>query len=157
MYVARQDRGSGREHLVDQVFGRVSSASRSCDRDGGVSRLLEPAHKRRKLVSGIAQNSKQVVDEAGHVAWMSAQHEHKAYDDDPADCPSQGYRSCDGARIQLRAAIRATTIAARCSLLARFAFALETRLIQGTYPQAPSRGMPGTDRSHAGQDGHGDR
>jgi hypothetical protein len=42
-------------------------------------------------------------------------------------------------------------------LLARFAFALETRLIQGTYPQAPSLGMPGTDRGHAGQDGHGGR
>jgi len=88
---------------------------------------------------------------------MSAQHEHKAYDDDPADCPGQGYRSCDAACIQLQAAIRVASIAARCSLLARFAFALETRLIQGTYPQAPSLGMPGTDRGHAGKDGHGGR
>ena len=114
-------------------------------------RLLELVHKRRKLVSGIAQNGKQVVDEAGHAAGMSAQHEYKAYDDEPADCPGQGYRSCDGARVHLRAAIRAAAIAARRSLLARSAFALKTRLIQGTYPQAPSLGMPGTDRSHAGQ------
>jgi len=130
-------------------------AWRSCDREGGVSRALEPAHKGRKLVSGTAQNRKQVVDEAGHAAGMSAQHEHETYYDGPADCPGQGYRSGDAAGIQLPAAIRATTIAARCSVLARFAFALETRLIQGMYPQAPSVGMPGTDPSHAGQNGHG--
>ena len=107
------------------------------DRDGGVSRLLEPAHKRRKLISGAPQNRKQVVDEAGHDAGMRAQHEHKAYDDDPADSPAHGYRSCDGACIPLPGAIRAPTTTARCSLLARFAVALETRLIQATYPQAP--------------------
>src|ERR1700757_1819032 len=91
MYVARQDRGSGREHLVDQEFRRLSSASRSCDRDGGVSRLLQPGHKRRKLISGTAKNRKQVVDEAGHAARVGAKHEIKAYDDNPPDCPAQGY------------------------------------------------------------------
>jgi hypothetical protein len=90
MYVARQDRGGSREHLVDQEFAGLSGASRSCDRDGGVSGLLEPAHKRRKLVSGIAQNRRQVVDEGGHGGGMSAQHEHKAHDDEPADCPGHG-------------------------------------------------------------------
>lgn len=70
---------------------------------------------------------------------------------------AKGYRSGDAACIQLPAAIRAAITAARCWLLARFAFALETRLIQGTYPQPPSLGMPATDRGHAGQDGHGGR
>ena len=112
---------------------------------------LEPAQKRRKLVSGAPQNIKQMVDEAGHGAGMSAQHEHEAYDDDPADCSAHGYRSCNEGCIPLPAAIMAATTTARCSLRARFAVALETRLVQATYPQAPFVGIPGADRGHAGQ------
>jgi hypothetical protein len=112
---------------------------------------LEPAQKRRELISGAPQNIKQVVDEAGHGAGMSAQHEHKAYDDNPADCFAHGYRSCNAGCIPLSAAIMAARTTARCSLLARFAVALETRLVQGTYPQAPFVGIPGADRGHSGQ------
>jgi hypothetical protein len=92
-------------------------------RDGGLSRLLEPAHKRRKLVPGAPQNRKQVVDEPGHDSGMCAEHEDKAYDDDPSDCLAHGYRSRQPACIPQPAAIRATTTTARCSLLAQFAVA----------------------------------
>jgi hypothetical protein len=71
-----------------------------------------------------------VLNEAGHDAGMSAQHENKPHDDDPADSPAHRYRSCDAVSIPLLAAIRAATITARCSLLARVAFVLETTLMQ---------------------------
>jgi hypothetical protein len=73
-----------------------------------------------------------MVDEAGHNAGMSAQHEHKPYDDDPANCLAHGYRSRDADLIPLPAATGVATTTARCSLLARFAVALETRLIHAT-------------------------
>lgn len=118
---------------------------------GGVSGLLEPAHERRKLTSGTAQDRGQVLDEADHGAGMSAQHEHEAYDDDPTDSPAHGYWSCDAACIPLPAAIRVAATTARCSLLAPVAFALESKLMQATYPQAPFVGVPVADRGHAGQ------
>ena len=118
----------------------------------GASRLLEAAHERRELISGTAQDREQVLDEAGHGAGMSAQHEHKAYDDDPTDSPAHGYRSCDAACIALPAAIRVAATTARCSLLAPVASALESKLMQATYPQSPSvGGVPVAERGHAGQ------
>ena len=92
---------------ISQVFGWDENARfAGCDLRGDVSRLLEAAHERRKLISGASQNREQVVDEAGHDAGMSAQHEHKAYEDDPADSPAHDYRSCDAAWIPPLAAIR---------------------------------------------------
>ena len=113
--------------------------SRVCASSRGVSGLLEAAHERRKLISGTAQDREQVLDEADHGAGMSAQHEHKAHDDDPTDSPAHGYWSRDADCIPLPAAIRAATTTARCSLLAPVAFALESKLMQATYPQAPFR------------------
>jgi len=55
---------------------------------------------------------------------MSAQHEHKAYKDNPADSLAHGYPSCDAASMALRAAIRTATSDAKRSLLARVAVAL---------------------------------
>jgi len=136
---------------ISQVFGGDENVLfTGFDGDGGGSGLLKAAHERRKLISGAAQNREQVVDEAGHDTGMSAEHEHKAYEDDPADGPAHDYRSCDAGCIALPAAIGAATTTARCSLLSRFAVALETRLIQATYPQAPSVGIPGADGGHAG-------
>jgi len=83
---------------------------------------------------------------------MRAEHEDEAYDDDPSDRPAHGYRSRQPACIPQPAAIRVATTTARCSLLARFAVALKTRLIQATYRQAPSADMPVADRDHASQD-----
>lgn len=116
-----------------------------------VSGLLEAADERGQLVSGTAHDREQVLDEAGHGAGMSAQHEHKAYDDNPADSPAHGYRSCDAGCIPLPIAFRVTVTTARCSLLAPVAFALESKLMRATYPHAPSAGMPVADRGHAGQ------
>jgi hypothetical protein len=118
---------------------------------GDVSGPLEPAHEGRKLICGTTQDREQVLDEDDHGAGMSAQHEHKAYDDDPADSPAHGYRSGDAARIPLPAAIRVAATTARCPLLAPVAFALESELMQATYPQAPSVGVPVAHRGHAGQ------
>jgi hypothetical protein len=47
--------------------------------------MLERAHEPRKLISGAPQERERVEDEAGHDAGMSAQHEHKAYEDQPAN------------------------------------------------------------------------
>jgi hypothetical protein len=117
----------------------------------GVSGLLEAAHERRKLISGTAQDREQMLDEADHGAGMSAQHEHKAYADDPTDSSAHGYRPCDAACIPLPTAIRVAATTARCSLLAPVAFAPESKLIQATYPQPPSVGVPVPDHGHAGQ------
>lgn len=131
---------------------RDSQANLGSRRDGGVSGLLEPAQKRRKLVPGASQDREQVVDEPGHDAGMCAEHEYQAYYDDPSDCLAHGYRSRQPTCIPLPAAKRVPTSTARCSLLPRFAVAPETRLVQVTYAQAPSAGMPAADRSHAGQE-----
>jgi len=115
-----------------------SGALRARASSRGVSALSEAAHERRKLISGTAQDREQVLDEADHGGGMSAQHEHKAYDDDPADSPAHGYRSCPAACIPLPAAIRAAAATARWSVLAPVAFALGSKLMQATYPQAPN-------------------
>jgi hypothetical protein len=82
------------------------------------------------------------MEDVSHDAGMSAQHEHEPNDDHPADSFAHGYRSDDAACIPVPAAIRVASTTARCSLLARVAVALGTRLIQATYPQAPCVVVP---------------
>jgi hypothetical protein len=82
------------------------------------------------------------VQDVRHDAGMSAQHEHEPHDDYPADGFAHGYRSCDPACNALPAANRVALTTARCSVLARVAVALRTKLIQATYPQAPCLVVP---------------
>ena len=136
---------------ISQVFGWDDNARfAGCDRDGGATGMLERAHERRKLISGAPQNREQVYDEACHDAGMSAQHKHKANEDRPANSPAHDYRSSDAASIPLPTATQVATTTATCSLLARVPVAPETRLIEATYPHAPSAGMSVLDRGHAG-------
>jgi hypothetical protein len=83
-----------------------------------------------------------VLDEAGHHAGMCAQHENEAEDRRPGDGPAHGYRSFDVASIQLRATVRVAGTAAKCPLLARVAFPLETRFIELTILKLRLRVFP---------------
>jgi len=70
--MARALRAGKWSPLGTPLLGRARFAG--CDRDGGVSGMLERAHERRKLISCAPQNREQVHDEACHDAGMSAQH-----------------------------------------------------------------------------------
>jgi len=51
---------------------------------------LEQVEEGRKLVSGALQEPKYMVEEAQQAAGMSAQQDHKAQDDYPADGSAHG-------------------------------------------------------------------